>query len=239
MGVVGAAGREFRQRGHDRRPDPLFASHECRRRSLGGPTRSAAARRRSARRLDAGFRERSHRVRGGGGRPGRPNAHAQACGEAMLSAKARIKPLLEARLNILGTVGSNAPYVGLLGTVLGIIKAAHDLTSQSADGANPNGTKLTSTRKLCAPYSSAVCRVSPINACLLDLRDGISFLTFQFQLVRYRERLFCARLSRLYSAVFQVVAEVAGFAAGGFPTAEDGIPKTHENINALDNNDAT
>ena len=63
---------------------------------------------------------------------------AQACGEAMLSAKARIKPLLEARLNILGTVGSNAPYVGLLGTVLGIIKAAHDLTSQSADGANPN-----------------------------------------------------------------------------------------------------
>ncbi len=63
---------------------------------------------------------------------------AQACGEAMLSAKARVKPLLEARLNILGTVGSNAPYVGLLGTVLGIIKAAHDLTSNSPDGANPN-----------------------------------------------------------------------------------------------------
>src|SRR5262245_39547076 len=48
---------------------------------------------------------------------------AQACGEAMLSAKARVRPILEARLNILGTIGSNAPYVGLLGTVLGIIKA--------------------------------------------------------------------------------------------------------------------
>jgi biopolymer transport protein ExbB len=63
---------------------------------------------------------------------------AQACGEAMLSAKAQMKPLLEARLNILATIGSNAPYVGLLGTVLGIIKAAHDLTAESGGTANPN-----------------------------------------------------------------------------------------------------
>jgi biopolymer transport protein ExbB len=63
---------------------------------------------------------------------------AQACGEAMLSAKARVKPLLEARLNILGTIGSNAPYVGLLGTVLGIIKAAHDLTGGQTGEPNPN-----------------------------------------------------------------------------------------------------
>jgi len=64
---------------------------------------------------------------------------AEACAEAMLSAKARVKPLVEARLNILGTIGSNAPYVGLLGTVLGIIKAAHDLTATGSDGAsNPN-----------------------------------------------------------------------------------------------------
>jgi biopolymer transport protein ExbB len=62
---------------------------------------------------------------------------ADACGEAMLSAKARIRPLVEARLSILGTIGSNAPYVGLLGTVLGIIKAAHDLTGQGAGG-DPN-----------------------------------------------------------------------------------------------------
>ena len=62
---------------------------------------------------------------------------AQACSEAMLGAKARVKPALEARLNILGTIGSNAPYVGLLGTVLGIIKAAHDLTGDGQN-ANPN-----------------------------------------------------------------------------------------------------
>lgn len=34
---------------------------------------------------------------------------------------------LERRLAILGTVGSNAPFVGLLGTVIGIIRAFHAL----------------------------------------------------------------------------------------------------------------
>jgi biopolymer transport protein ExbB len=63
---------------------------------------------------------------------------AQACAEAMQSVKARVKPFVEARLAILGTVGSNAPYIGLLGTVLGIVKAAHDLTAESAGAANPN-----------------------------------------------------------------------------------------------------
>lgn len=37
------------------------------------------------------------------------------------------KPELERYLNFLATVGSNAPYIGLLGTVLGIMKAFNDL----------------------------------------------------------------------------------------------------------------
>ena len=39
-----------------------------------------------------------------------------------------IKPELERFLNFLATVGSNAPYLGLLGTVLGIMKAFNDLS---------------------------------------------------------------------------------------------------------------
>ncbi len=35
---------------------------------------------------------------------------------------------LERGLNYLGTVGANAPFIGLFGTVLGIIKAFHDLS---------------------------------------------------------------------------------------------------------------
>ncbi len=54
---------------------------------------------------------------------------AEACGEAMQSVKARMRPALDANLSILATIGANAPFVGLLGTVLGIIKAAHDLAA--------------------------------------------------------------------------------------------------------------
>jgi biopolymer transport protein ExbB/TolQ len=61
----------------------------------------------------------------------------QACTEAMQSAKARMRPQLDSNLSILATIGSNAPFIGLLGTVLGIIKAAHELTAAGV-GNNPS-----------------------------------------------------------------------------------------------------
>jgi biopolymer transport protein ExbB/TolQ len=60
-----------------------------------------------------------------------------AASEAMQSVKARMRPMLDTNLSILATIGANAPFVGLLGTVLGIIKAAHELTAENA-GNNPN-----------------------------------------------------------------------------------------------------
>lgn len=44
----------------------------------------------------------------------------------------RHRQKLDSRLMILGTLGNNAPFIGLLGTVLGIIRAFHDL------GVDPN-----------------------------------------------------------------------------------------------------
>src|SRR4051794_24881259 len=46
---------------------------------------------------------------------------------AIAGAKAREKLRLERNLAFLATLGSNAPFIGLFGTVLGIIKAFHDL----------------------------------------------------------------------------------------------------------------
>jgi biopolymer transport protein ExbB len=57
---------------------------------------------------------------------------AHAVGEAMASAKARERLQLESRLAVLGTLGSNAPFIGLLGTVLGIIVASHELSQAQA-----------------------------------------------------------------------------------------------------------
>src|SRR5262245_47719727 len=64
---------------------------------------------------------------------------AEACSEAMQSAKSRYKGLLDARLSILGTIGANAPFIGLMGTVLGVIKAAADMKTQA--GADPGALR--------------------------------------------------------------------------------------------------
>lgn len=53
--------------------------------------------------------------------------------ELSQSALLRIKTQWEKNLTWLATIGNNAPFIGLFGTVLGIIQAFHDL-SQKADG---------------------------------------------------------------------------------------------------------
>jgi biopolymer transport protein ExbB len=44
------------------------------------------------------------------------------------------RKLLEKHLLVLGTLGNNAPFIGLLGTVLGVIKAFHDLGASAGQG---------------------------------------------------------------------------------------------------------
>jgi biopolymer transport protein ExbB/TolQ len=58
-----------------------------------------------------------------------------AVSEAMNSQKTRVRQDYERFLIILGTLGNNAPFIGLFGTVLGIIKAFSDLAGNSEGGA--------------------------------------------------------------------------------------------------------
>ncbi len=69
------------------------------------------------------------------GRAGLDGKKADAAAEAMNGARARALASLEHNLAILGTLGSNAPFIGLFGTVLGIIKAFHDLALNQSGGA--------------------------------------------------------------------------------------------------------
>jgi biopolymer transport protein TolQ len=54
--------------------------------------------------------------------------------ELFSSFKTIERPSLERNLNWLGTIASNAPYVGLLGTVMGIMKAFNDLATAPGQG---------------------------------------------------------------------------------------------------------
>jgi biopolymer transport protein ExbB len=47
--------------------------------------------------------------------------------EAIASASGLLRARLERRLMILGTVGNNAPFIGLLGTVIGVVGAFEEL----------------------------------------------------------------------------------------------------------------
>lgn len=65
--------------------------------------------------------------------------HAKECGthglsEIFQSYALLERPQLERSLNFLATVGSNAPFIGLLGTVLGIMKAFKDLSANASSG---------------------------------------------------------------------------------------------------------
>ena len=60
----------------------------------------------------------------------------EAVEEMMIAKKIAEKFKMENKLVILGTLGNNAPFIGLFGTVLGIIKAFHDLSV--AENSNPS-----------------------------------------------------------------------------------------------------
>ncbi|CAN5535839.1 MotA/TolQ/ExbB proton channel family protein [soil metagenome] len=58
----------------------------------------------------------------------------EGLGEIFTSFALLERPALERSLNFLATIGSNAPFIGLLGTVLGIMKAFRDLAANASAG---------------------------------------------------------------------------------------------------------
>ena len=64
---------------------------------------------------------------------------AAAVEDYLVAASLTERRYVEHRLLVLGTLGNNAPFVGLFGTVLGVIKAFHDLAQA---GAGPEAVML-------------------------------------------------------------------------------------------------
>ena len=93
------------------------------------------------------------------------------------------KPALERSLNFLASVGTNAPFVGLLGTVLGIMKAFKDLSQSAGTGTGNQAVMLGIAEAL---VSTAVGLIVAIPAVL-------AFNYFQKQVKQSMQSLETAR----------------------------------------------
>jgi biopolymer transport protein ExbB len=67
---------------------------------------------------------------------------ARAAEEAMIGATALQRVRLERRLAFLGTLGNNAPFLGLLGTVVGIVQAFEQLGKGGAQIGTASGAVM-------------------------------------------------------------------------------------------------
>lgn len=63
-----------------------------------------------------------------------PHSTPEILGQLAQDAVVRAKLSWDKNLSLLATIGSNAPFIGLFGTVLGIIQAFHDLSHQASSG---------------------------------------------------------------------------------------------------------
>jgi biopolymer transport protein ExbB len=70
--------------------------------------------------------------------------------EAMQSAAALQKMKLERRLAFLGTLGNNAPFIGLFGTVIGVVKAFEELGKAPATAVQGEGAFSAPTQVMAA-----------------------------------------------------------------------------------------
>lgn len=82
---------------------------------------------------------------------------AHAIERIMASTLARVRPMLERNLNILGTIGSTAPFIGLFGTVIGIIQAFDALkTPDGVGGAAAAAASAAATGKVMGTIAEAL-----------------------------------------------------------------------------------
>lgn len=98
---------------------------------------------------------------------------AEAAEERMTGESALARSSMERNLGFLGTVGNNAPFVGLLGTVIGVIRAFHALDESAG--------KVTSG--LMSEVGEALVATA---IGLLVALPAVAFFNFFQRLIRYR-----------------------------------------------------
>jgi biopolymer transport protein ExbB len=81
---------------------------------------------------------------------------SESAQEAMNAALGLERARLEERLLILGTVGNNAPFVGLLGTVIGVVGAFEELGKPAAMSASLQGASALAPERVMGTIAEAL-----------------------------------------------------------------------------------
>lgn len=127
----------------------------------------------------------------------------EAAEEAMDGASALQRLKLEKRLTFLGTVGNNAPFIGLLGTVIGIVGAFDELGK--AKNATMTGAAQVAPEAVMSNISEAL--VATAVGLLVAIPAVASFNTFQ--------RIVRTTLSNTEALSHVLLAHLKATGAGG------------------------
>ncbi len=102
---------------------------------------------------------------------------ADAAENAMASASALQRLKLEKRLSFLGTLGNNAPFIGLLGTVIGIVGAFEELSKANKVGSAVAAASQTASTTVMAKIAEAL--VATAVGLIVAIPAVAAFNTFQ------------------------------------------------------------
>jgi biopolymer transport protein ExbB len=98
---------------------------------------------------------------------------AEAAEEAMAGASALQKLKLEKRLAYLGTLGNNAPFIGLLGTVIGIVGAFAEMGNPNSPAAALPAVQGAATAAAAATGMAPVAVMNNISEALVATALGL------------------------------------------------------------------
>jgi biopolymer transport protein ExbB len=108
----------------------------------------------------------------------------EATERTMASTLARVKPMLDRNLNILGTIGSTSPFIGLFGTVIGIIQAFDALkTPDGVAGAAAAAASAAATGKVMGTIAEALVATAIGLAVAIPAVIGFNFLSKRIKLI--------------------------------------------------------
>ncbi|HEY2409750.1 MAG TPA: MotA/TolQ/ExbB proton channel family protein [Polyangiaceae bacterium] len=137
----------------------------------------------------------------------------KAADEAMQGASALQKMKLERWLAYLGTLGNNAPFIGLFGTVIGVVQAFEQLGKQ--------GMSMAQAQSSAAPQQV----MAAIAEALVATAVGLAVAIPAVAMYNFYTRIARAKLANTDALSHVLLAYLAGVEAGTAPAPKSGRSK--------------